>query len=340
MRPTLRRQHIRNWRVNINPKRINSLPYSKIQAICLKYRQRLLDSRSAPVTPSSLPPATLFIFRPTPSYVLSPIVVSRLTKFDVSSLKSNLRVYESVFTRNSDVDKVCIEVKEQDCIPKFLVDSGPCYDRVVYYGHGQIHVVGMLDLRKTEGNQKSLYFLSDNFQSQLVKETLKALRFHSTKFFDNIHAGPVAWICDHSGMSLRTIGRVASDRDYFDDIVTSSVTLNVTVPTLGLDPYDTCPYARLQTTGIDSGPFTSIWALDGKLASDQSRMSGTVTKQDLCTAALELATQRAMGFQGVPISVDHVRALGESDSDLQFDEGSAEQWMRRASLLRKRSNHK
>lgn len=72
-----------DWKVNITPKRINSLPYSKIQAICLKYRQRLLDSRSAPVAPSSLPPATLLISRPTPSYVLSPIVVSWLTKFDV-----------------------------------------------------------------------------------------------------------------------------------------------------------------------------------------------------------------------------------------------------------------
>lgn len=96
MRPTFRLRHVQSWVVNMTPKRLDSLPYSKIKAIRHRFGQKLLASRTAPVGPDALPPATFFACLPTPSYVVSPQLADRLPESIMSSLSSNLRVYEEV----------------------------------------------------------------------------------------------------------------------------------------------------------------------------------------------------------------------------------------------------
>lgn len=327
MRPTFRLQHIKNWIVNITPSRVDSLPYSKIKSLSHKYRQRLLASRTAPVAPKTLgmPPASIFICQPTPSYVLSPQLAAKLTRSDISSLTSNLRVYESVPTRDPDIDEVCWEVEERDCTPEYFIDKDLGGDQALYYGHGQFHVLGMLDMDRAEAKNNILFDSSDDLLSRLVEEVGQELPSSDLTVANSLD-GRESWILCNTGEEQQKVARVVTDVDHSDGIATTSVTLNLTLPVQGLDPDRTCPHLRLAAAGIKTGPFTSIWARRGTPASDQSRMAGTVSPQSLCVYGLLDAARRAMGLAYTILHVDPTRAFGERDPDLEPDE-AAEAWL-------------
>lgn len=326
MRPTLRLQNIQPWIVNITPKRVDSLPYSKINAICRKCRRRLLASRTAPATPTGLPPATAFICQPTPSYVLSPQLAASLTKSKISSLKSNLRVYEPVPTGETGVGDVCIKVEEQDCTPEYLIDQGLGGDRALYYGHGQIHVVGMLDMHRT-GLKKTQF---DSAQRQLAGN-LEGLPSTSELSVSNSREVTESWVLRNTENGQRKLARAVVDVDHSDGIATMSVTLNFAVPIPGLDPDRTCPHIRLAAAGIETGAFTSFRALRGRQASNQSRQSGIVNPETLEIYIILQSVWHALGLNlglgQIGTFVDHARALGERDPDLQPDEDAERRWL-------------
>lgn len=326
MRSTLRPQNIQPWIVNITPKRVDSLPYSKINAICGKYRQRLLASRTAPATPTRLPPATAFICQPTPSYVLSPQLAALLTKSKISSLKSNLRVYEPVSTGQTGLGDVCTEVEEQDCTPECHIDEGLGGYQALYYGHGQIHVVGMVDMHRT-GVKKTQF---DSAQRQLAGN-LDGLPSTSELSVSNSREVTGSWIYCNTGHGQRKLARAVADVVRSDGIATMSVTLNFAVPVPGLDPDRTCPHIRLAAAGIETEASTSIWALRGRQTSNQIRQSGVVNEEGFLVCILLQSVWHALGLERLgleqsKIFVDHARALGERDPDLEPDEDAERRW--------------
>lgn len=337
MRPTFRLQNIQNWTVNIVPKRVDSLPYSKIKSLSNKYRQRLLASRTAPVaaTPLShlrtgtVPPASIFICQPTPSYVLSPQLAAKLTRSDISSLTSNLRVYESVRFGEPDLGDAGWEVEERDCTPECLIDKDLDGDQALYYGHGQIHVLGMIDMNRAEVNHNTEFESLDDLTSRLVEEMYMALPLGGplvsvADSFEN----PGSWIFCNTEEGQGKVARIATDVDLsnWDGILTASVTLNLALPVQGLDPDRTCPHLRLEAAGIETGPFTSIWARGGRPASDQTRMVGVLDSQQICIGGLLDATRNAMGLEDTILFVDPTRAFGEHDPDLEPDK-AAKFWL-------------
>ncbi|KAK2606896.1 hypothetical protein N8I77_005618 [Diaporthe amygdali] len=325
MRPTLHLQWIRGWTVNINSKRRDGLPYSKIKAICQQYRQRLLASRKEPVAPRPLPPATLFIFGPTPSYVVSPQLAARLTTSDLSSLKSNLRVYENQFTGKTDFDGDCTDLKEHDCTPEVLTDQNLRGDDAVYYGHGQIHVVGMVDMHRAELKQNPQYRSSTEFWSRLGGEILQKLRVKpEIATANSLLEGLSSWICNTNEEQQR-IGRFSAKVDHFEGIATASVTLNLSVPMQGFDPDRLCPYIRLAAAGIETGPVTTIWASRGKQAPDHSPLARAMEVPDFCLTFLLSVMRDTMGIGPLPEYVDHSLVLGKSDPDLEYDDEEQEE---------------
>lgn len=347
MRPTFRLQRIQNWIVNVTPSRIDSLPYSKIKSLTHKYRQRLLASRTAPVAPTPLdnlhagtvPPASIFICQPTPSYVLSPQLAATLTKSDISALKSKLSVYqwESVPAEGIDVTEgvhiddeygvgdICAKVVEQDCLPEFIIDEDLGGDRALYYGHGQIHFVGMVDMYRTELKKNLEFFWSAGLQNRLTKEVSKGLPIGNSKpsvaNTPNTLHRPESWILCNTKQGKQKFARAATHIDYADGIATTAITLDLAVPVPGVDPDRTCPRLRLAAAGIETGPFTSVnMVLDGMPASTQIRAAGMVDPQGFLQTMLLRAAQRAMGLEETEEIVDHARAFGEADPDLDTDE--------------------
>lgn len=344
MRPTFRPQRIQNWIVNVTPSRVDSLPYSKIKSLTHKYRQRLLASRRAPVAPTPLdnlragtvPPASIFICQPTPSYVLSPQLAAKLTKSDISALKSKLGVYqwESVPAEGSDVAEgvhiddeygvgdICAKVVEQDCLPEFIIDEDLGGDRALYYGHGQIHFVGMLDMHRTEVEKNLQFHSSDDLQDRLTTEVAEALPMgNSEPRVVDLPDCPESWILCNTKQGQQKFARAATHVDYSDGIATTAITLYLAVPVPGVDPDRTCPHLRLAAAGIETGPFTSVnMVLDGMPASEQIRAAGMVDPQGFLQTMLLRAAQRAMGLEETEEIVDHTRAFGEADPDLDRDE--------------------
>lgn len=344
MRPTFRLQYIQNWIVNVTPSRVDSLPYSKIKSLSHKYRQRLLASRTAPVAPTPLshlstgtvPPASIFICQPTPSYVLSPQLAAKLTKSDISALKSKLRVYhwESVPSEGFDntegvqiddeyeVGAVCAEVVEQDCSPECLIDEELGGDRALYYGHGQIHFIGMLDMHRTEVKRSLQFHSSNDLQNRLTEEISKRLPIGASEpSVANSPDCPESWILCNTEQGEQKFARAATHIDYSDGIATTAVTLNFAVPVPGLDPNRTCPHLRLAAAGIETGPFTSVNVVrSGMPASQQIRASGMIDPQGFLQTIFLRAAQCAMGLEETEEFVDPTRAFGEADPDLDPDE--------------------
>lgn len=329
MRPAFRLQEIQNWIVNITPSRVDSLPYSKIKSISHKYRQRLLASRTAPVAPTALSPASIFICQPTPSYVVSPQLATQLTKSDISSLTSNLRVYERVPTGKTDIGEVCLDIEEQDCTPEFLIDQDLGGDRALYYGHGQIHFIGMIDMHRPEVKGNTPFGSAADLQRRLAKEVLQESTGEFKRSVANSLEGLESWVVCNTEHGHREVARVVTDASNSDGITTTSVTLNLAVPILGMDPDSMCPHARLAAAGIGTGPVTSIWALDGRAASDLQRISGLVDYQSMHVVSLIWSVQHSMGLERSYTYVDSSRALGEHDPDLEFDENAEREWVRR-----------
>lgn len=328
----LQQTRIHHWIVNITPSRVDSLPYSKIKSISHKYRQRLLASRTAPVAPRPLPPASIFICQPTPSYVVSPQLAAQLTKSEISSLKSNLRVYEGVLTGETDFGEVCLEFEEQDCTPEFLIDQDLGGDRALYYGHGQIHFIGMIDMHRPEVKGiipfESAAEQHRRFTEEVLQEPTREFKPSVAKSLEGLES----WVVCNTEDGHREVARIVTDAGHSDGIATTSVTLNLTVPVLGVDPDMTCPHARLAAAEIGTGPVTSIWALDGRAASDRRRISGVVGEESMCSSALLWSMQRVMGLEWGQSFVDPSRALGEHDPDLESDEDAE-----RRSLAREES---
>ncbi|POS78064.1 hypothetical protein DHEL01_v203550 [Diaporthe helianthi] len=75
-------------------------------------------------------------------YVLSPQLAARLPKHTLSSLGSKLRVYEEVFTGHEGD----MAVEEQDCTPEVLVDEELAGEQALYHGHGQVQILGVVDM--------------------------------------------------------------------------------------------------------------------------------------------------------------------------------------------------
>lgn len=323
MRPTSRLGWIRGWTVNISPKkRIDGLPYSKIKAVCQQYRQRLLASRTEPVAPRALPPATLFIFGPTPSYVVSPRLAARLTTSDLSSLKSNLRVYDDEFTGKTDpFDEDHTDLKEHDCTPEVHIDEGLRGDRAVYYGHGQVHIVGMVDMHRVDLEKKTQYGSSAKLQSRLGRMILQKLLLNHGRPAASSLGGLSSWILCNTNGKEQKIGQCSAEVDQIEDgIATASVTLNLSVPMQGFDPDRLCPYARLAAVAIETGPVTTLWASEGKHAPDADPFSRLRKTPSVCATFLVGVMKGALGIGPLPEYMDHSVVLGKSDPDLEDDD--------------------
>lgn len=307
--------HLRHWYVNLIPRRVDSLPYSKIKAICNTYRRRLVDSRRAPDTPTALPTATTFISTPTPSYVLSPQLASRLSKAEFSSLASKLRVYETVPVGEPGDFEAGFVVEEKDCTPEVIIepDMGGG-DQALYFGHGQLHVIGMLDMHTAEVKENVRFSSAADLRRLLASEFIR----HETDAEFDDAASSVYYSMEEG---RQEIARVSADVDYAEGIATASLTFNLNVPTAGFDPDRTCPYNRLAAVGMGS-PVTSFRALRYLPASFQDRSDGLVSEEDFFTNSLHFAVQGAMGNGPFPMNefADHSRALGASDPDLERDE--------------------
>ncbi|KAG6358374.1 hypothetical protein INS49_014258 [Diaporthe citri] len=326
MRPTSRLAWIRGWTVPINSKRVDGLPYSKIKAVCQQYRQRLLASRTEPVAPRALPPATLFHFGPTPSYVVSPQLAARLTTSGLSSLKSNLKVYEFEFTgKTSPSDANCTDLKELDCTPEVLIDQSLRGDRAVYYGRGQIHVVGMVDMHRVDLKQKTQYGSSAQLQSRLGGKILRKLRLNPERPASNSPDGLSSWIFFNTNGEQQKIGQFSAEIDHSEGIATTSVTLNLSVPMPGFDPDRLCPHTRLTESGIGTGPVTTLWASEGKQSPDGEPLFGAPKAPSLCLTFLLGVTRDAMGIGPLPEYMDHSIVLGKSDPDLESNDEEEEE---------------
>lgn len=173
MRPTFRLQnrHVQCWMVNIIPKRPDRLPYSKIKTLCQRYRQRLVASRTAPAGSDVLPPVTVFNYTLlTPSYVMSRQLADRLPSSAISSLSSKPRVYDDVYTEDYGSGPQAFHVEERDCDPEVFIDEDlqASGDMVHYYGRGQIHVVGVLDVNRAEPDIHPRLFSALGVQRRLV----------------------------------------------------------------------------------------------------------------------------------------------------------------------------
>lgn len=333
MHPTFRPQLTKNWIVNITPSRVDSLPYSKIKSLLDKYWKRLLiDSRSPNPAPTAVPPAAIFICQPTPSYVLSPQVAAELTRSDIWSLKSNLRVYQRVPTRNNDSSGNSLGVKELDCTPECFVDKDLSGNRALYYGHGQIHVVGMIDFHKARVRTPAQFYSSESLHNRLAEEVSRGLPLAEEVFrglpsrVTDPFEDHESWLLHNNNAGLERIARVAANVADIPGIATASITLNLAVPTQGLDPDRTCPHVRLAAAGVETGRFTSIWAGNGRPASDQSRTPHVLNLQDLCVFSLIRAVQRAMGLKQIQTFVDPTRAFDEHDPDLEPDKDAERIW--------------
>ena len=235
-----------------------------------------------------------------------------------------------MFTGNTDVGDIDLVVKEQECTPEVLIENGLSGSQALYYGQGQIHVVGILDMHSPEVKKNTWFGSASDLQSLLASEFLVGL--NSSGF---VMEGPAAtslegagaWIIANTVGGKRKIAHVNADVNHFQDIATASITLNLAVPISGIDPDRTCPYERLAAAGIDT-PFTTVWALDGKPASDQDRQACMFTQHSLWVAMLHCAMERTIGLDSQRDAdfVDHARALGESDPDLESDKEAERGW--------------
>lgn len=250
-------------------------------------------------------------------------------------MKSNLRVYEGVLTGETEFGEVCLEFEEQDCTPEFLVDQRLGGDRALYYGHGQIHFIGMIDMHRREVKGNTPFGSAADLQRRLAEEVLQEFTGEFKRSEANSLEGLESWVVFNTEDGHREVARVVTDADDSHGITTTSVTLNLAVPILGMDPDRMCPHARLAAAGIGTGPVTSIWAFDGRRAADRRRISGLVDIESLHVVALILSMQRAMGLEWSHTYVDPSRALGEHDPDLEFDENAEREWVRREEAVSK-----
>ncbi|KAK2609488.1 hypothetical protein N8I77_002985 [Diaporthe amygdali] len=157
--------HVKGWIVHLMQKNPDGLPYSKIKAICHKYRQRLLTAR---VPPSEelyhMPPGAVFLCRPSASYVISAQLTARLSESQMSALRSNLSVYERMAVEKDENENfpVSWRAEELDCTPEVFIDEDLSHGPALYYGDGQIHFVGMLDMHRAR------MIFKDEFESSLL----------------------------------------------------------------------------------------------------------------------------------------------------------------------------
>lgn len=209
MRPIFRLESIQNWMVSIAPSRIDSLPYSKIKAISNKYRQRLLASRRAPGAPSALPPAAVFLYQPTPTYAISPQLAARLTKSDISSLRSKLGVYEPLLSAEID-DIRWFGVEGQDYTPEYLIDPDLGRDQALYYGHRQFHVVSMLDMHRDEVRHDIQFDSAAALHIQLAEECFKGLIRSSEGSIAHNLGSAESWLLRNTQEGQQKLARAAT----------------------------------------------------------------------------------------------------------------------------------
>lgn len=186
------------------------------------------------------------------------------------------------------------EVEEQDCTPEYLIDQDLGGDQALYYGHGQFHVVGMLDMHRDEVKHDIQFDSAAALQIRPAEESFDGLIPSSERSTAHTLEGHESWLLRNTQEGQQKVARFATDVDHFDGIATTSVTLNYAVPVPGLDPARTCPYTRLTAAGIETGPFTSIRACDGEAASDQSRKFLIMSEQALHGCILFRSAQIAI----------------------------------------------
>ncbi|KAL1856363.1 hypothetical protein Daus18300_010735 [Diaporthe australafricana] len=205
---------------------------------------------------------------------------------------------------------------ERDCSPEVLIDEGLSGEQAIYYGPGQVHVIGILDIHRA-GMKKDPDFASDAaIQSHLAMELVHQLPSGSQATVPNPFTAPGSWILCPTDEGLRKIAYVSSDVDRSQGIATASVTFNIAVPIADLDPDRTCPYNR-----IEGGPFTSIKGLAGGPALDPGQTAGGPDSlSSKWTFALCWRMHCSMNAGPFPETVGHARALGEIDPDLEVDE--------------------
>lgn len=273
---------------------------------------------------NTLPPATLFVCQPTPSYVVSPQFAARLPNSDLSLLATDLKVYEISSTERTVSREVITGYEERDCTPEVLIDQDLDGDQAIYYGHGQVHIIGMLDIHRGR-MMKDPDFASDAaLQRCLAEDFVHSLPGGSLGAAANPFEDSGSWFLCNTDEGFRKIAYVRTNVDRSEGIATASITLNIAVPMAGLDPEQMCPYDR-----IDSVSFTSIWAMNGNPASDLGQTTGgyapprfstsTDTPSSAWVDALRMTMQCTMNvdaFPGMP-EVGYARALGEYDPDLE-----------------------
>lgn len=327
MRSRLHLHKIPSWTTNITPKRRDSLPYSKIENICYEHRQRLLAARTAPpISPSRPPPAAFFVCQPTPSYAVSPQLAARLSKSQMTSLQSKLWVYENTSYWTEDGGHLH-RLEQHECTPEVQIDQNLSGECALYYGHGQLHVVGMLDMHRSEVNE--------GFDSNLLASEIMVAYMGCQH--DGIGVVKVeeagSWIHCMTKQGTRKMALVTTDVDLCDGIATASVTLNTAVPVQGVDPDRLCPHIRLATLGIETGPFTSLLAKDGTPAPFQGGLYNRAIIRQKWADVILLEMTLAMGIESRTRIVDYVYALGQSDPDLELDDGDS-QWLSELWIMR------
>lgn len=291
----------------MTPKRLDSLPYSKIKAIRHRFGQKLLASRTAPVGPDALPPAAFFACLPTPSYVVSPQLAARLPESIMSSLSSNLRVYEEVPDEEQEFEGSSdwVHVEERDCTPEVFVDedlqgSG---DVISYYGWGQSHIVGILDMSRTESTPSHCPTALQSHMASLMPTLFKLE--HGGMAATSMAEDTGSWTLCRTEQGLRKIIHINSHVDPVQEIATVSMTVNQSVPIQGVDPDRTCPHIRiaaLQTAAgarTETDPYTSLLARKGEPASEQAGCTAFVSYDSYCAIMALSAMQQVMGG-GVP----------------------------------------
>lgn len=232
----------------------------------------------------------------------------------ISSLSSNLRVYEDVLPGDDS-----FHVEEQDCIPEVMIDEEleGCGEVAQYYGHGQFHVVGMLDMHEAGAVPYRWLASPAALQCRLASFLLGYEGLGGGGMAGTSPAG--SWFLQQTKRGPQKIAHVNSDIQEFEGIATASITLNWVVPMQGIDPDRTFPYIRLAAAGIESGPITAVLADCGTRVAEQAGHRGEVSAMPLYSVQTISAMQHAMGVTSQRY-VDHALALGESDPDLKRDD--------------------
>lgn len=84
-------------------------------------------------------------------------------------------MYEEVFTGHEGD----MAVEEQDCTPEVLVDEELAGEQALYHGHGQVQILGVVDMLRAGVKYDDCFASAEMLSRQLLLATVARMRKHS-----------------------------------------------------------------------------------------------------------------------------------------------------------------